>query len=399
MDITFDYQFAPINDMKAVTGMNPKTGKEEVTGVIVKGEEYRPSTRFWTSLFARFGFNGAFFKYYSHEEVFTRIAERESRDNMRICIERNGTTGNNTLLAVSNPVKPIVDHTDLMEKLDLFSGENIKYADGVVESWHTPRARNTLKIGDDSIEHRFVVACPIDGYGLPNVYLALLRQICSNGVIALSKAFKSQVALGKGNDDVGFALTRILDQFGNDEGYAALRQRLEASGKSWASVHESMALYDLLVKLHHKSGVKLGGDGDSLSVSPMMRRLLATNLDGRPMGEDEVLSGSPVIQAFHNMTGDVSRIYGLANLDAISAKRQRALPVNCTVYDMLNLATEVATHHVGTVDAGRQIQAWVGTMLSGEYDMEGTKEKFVDFKDFHVTAKLEQGVTGSEFAA
>lgn len=398
-DVTFDYEYVPVNDMHAVKGTCPRTGKEVVTAMEVGEEQFVPTERFWTSLYARFGFNKAFFKYFDHVEVFERIAERESRDNMRVCIERNSASGANRLLAVSNPAKPIVAYDDLMEKLELFGGGGIQYHDGVVQSWHTPKSHQRFNIGGDAIDTRFVVATPIDGYGLPNVYLALVRMVCTNGIIALGKIFRSQIALGKGNDDVGFALTRVLDQFGNDEGYAALRQRMESSTQSWASVHESMELYRLLTKLHHNNGVRLGGDGESVPASPMMRSLLASNLDGRALGEDEALAGSPIMRAYHNMTGDVSRLYGLANIDAISAKRQRALPVKCTVYDMLNFATELSSHHAGTVDGGRQLNAWVGTMLSSEFDMEQTKTKFEDFADFHLTKKLEAGVTGSENAA
>ena len=55
---------------------------------------------------------------------------------------------------------------------------------------------------------------------------------------------------------------------------------------------------------------------------------------GRHSSEKCAEAGSPIIAAFHRMTGDVSQIYGLANVDALSVKRQRTLPVNCTVYDL-----------------------------------------------------------------
>ena len=42
------------------------------------------------------------------------------------------------------------------------------------------------------------------------------------------------------------------------------------------------------------------------------------------------------------------KLYGLANLDTLSPKRQRTLPVDCKVYDLLNFATEIATHHAST---------------------------------------------------
>jgi len=119
-------------------------------------------------------------------------------------------------------------------------------------------------------------------------------------------------------------------------------------------------------------------------------------LDIKSDGENQDVTG-PIMRAFHAMTGDTSRLYGLANLDALSAKRQRTLPVNCTVYDLFNFATEVATHHAG-VAAARKLHGMVGTMLTAEYDMEGTKVNMPHFADFHIKTKLENNLSGSELA-
>lgn len=94
-----------------------------------------------------------------------------------------------------------------------------------------------------------------------------------------------------------------------------------------------------------------------------------------------------MIAAFHRMTGDASRIYGLANVDALSVKRQRSLPVNCTVYDLLNFVSEVATHHANE-HGSRASQAWLGTLISGEYDLESSMDSFCDFQDFFLERKL-----------
>lgn len=398
MDQSFDYQFAPVSELEAVKSTCPQTGKEIVTSIVINGQSYLPTQRFWTSLYARFGFNKAFFKYFDHTEVFERIAARESRDKMRICVEKDSRLGTSKLLSVSNPTKPIVDFDSLIDKVEAFGGENVRYHDGVLESWHKPRSGATINIGGDEITPKFVVASPIDGYGLPNVYLAMIRHVCENGMVAYAKMFRSTIAMGKGDDNVAFALVRTLDQFGHDEGYAALRERLESSVKSWASVYEAVSMYRLLVNLHHKGGI--GTDGASMASSPKIRELLTRNLDGQRIDEDEALAGSPILRAFHNMTGDVNRLYGLANIDSLSAKRQRTLPVKCTMYDLLNFATEAATHHVADgangVYASRQMQAWVGSSVSGEYDMEGTCEKYQDFADFHISSKLESGLTGSD---
>jgi hypothetical protein len=394
---TFTYDNTLVRDIEVKTRNDSKTGKEIVDHILLKGEEVQVSQRFWTSLFARFGINKSFFKYFQHPEVFGRISDVEPNDNLRVCVERSSAGAR--VLAVSNPKKPLVSHEELITMLETAGHEDLTYADGIIESTHRPRVGATeFDIAGDRFSNRFVLATPVDGYGLPNVYLSLLRQVCSNGVVAMSKAFRSQVALGKGDDNTAFALVRVLDQFSNEEGYAALRERLESAANSWLSVYESMQLYKMLVKLHGDTG---GGNGPVINVrnpsfaeSPYFHELLA-NGGSRPMGEDDTVVGSRILTAFHSMTGDTSRLYGLANLDALSSKRQRTLPVKATVYDMINFATEVATHHCDAY-AARKINGWIGNMLVQEYDMEGTCEKFGDFADFHITSKIGVGITGSE---
>ena len=374
--VAFDYKYLPISDLQVKTIEDPKTGKPKVTDVLVHDEPIEPTDRFWVSLFARYGFGSSFFRYFTHAEVFDRISQRESQDRMRLCVERDTEKGKSRLLGVSNPTKPVVIYDDLMELLDRYEGTGISYANGLVESTHQPRVVNNFNVGGDTFGHRFVMSTAVDGYGQPNVFLSLLRMVCSNGMIAYSPAFRQTLALGKGSEDVTPALTRVLDGFNNDEGFATVRQRMEAATQSWCSVYEAQSLYTLLSKMHNTH--QLNVDDPTLKLAPNAHRYLE---DG------EAQFGTPVIRAYHNMTGDTSKLYGLANLDSLSPKRQRTLPVRCTVYDAINLATEVATHYAAPAGA-RQLNAWVGTLISGEYDMENTKDKFGDFADFHVTAKL-----------
>jgi hypothetical protein len=93
--------------------------------------------------------------------------------------------------------------------------------------------------------------------------------------------------------------------------------------------------------------------------------------------------GSPLFSSFHKMTGDLTRIYGLASMDTLSVKRQRTLPTACKVYDLLNFASEVATHHA-TEAGNRTMQAYIGDLISGEYDLEGTVDRFGDWRDFFI---------------
>lgn len=386
----FEYTYSSVGDLVVQAETDSKSGKRVASEILVRDEPLKPTERFWTSLYARYGFNKSFFRYFDHGEVFQRIADVESRDRIRLCIERDADDGENRLLAVSNPAKPIVRYDDLSETLDQYSGENIRYCDGVVESSHVPRAgSNSFEISGDAFSNRFVMSTPIDGYGLPNIYLSLLRQICSNGMVGYAKTFRSTLALGRGDDDVKYSIIRALDGFGNEEGYAALRQRFEAATKSWASVYEATSLYKLLIRSHARRHVAWqGAESGSNGIVTLLKPQPGSCGNGVGSGSeiaDEI--GSPMVMAFHRMTGDVSHIYGLANIDALSVKRQRTLPVSCTVYDLLNFVSEVATHHADE-HGSRAAQAWLGTLISGEYDLENSCDSFDEFNDFFLERKL-----------
>jgi hypothetical protein len=364
MTATFQYGTTRIKDLSVTTGVDRK-GKTEIKEVLLGGESLQPTKRFWNSLHMRFGFTGNIFRYFTHAEVFDRISEVAPNDQIRWCVERNDT-GVNRLLAVTTPTNALIEHDDLTDLLDKYDAQDVGYSDGVVTSRHTPRLDSGFTVGGDGFQNKFILSTPIDGYGRPSVYLSLMRLICSNGAVGFSPAFRSELSVGRGNDGVAFALTRVLDGFNNEDGYAALRQRFESATKSWASVNEVNKLYKTLGRLHNRAEVTTrtaipvkGGDGAS-----------------------EVES-SPLFTSFHKMTGDLTRIYGLASMDTLSVKRQRTLPTACKVYDLLNFASEVATHHA-TETGNRTMQAYIGDLISGEYDLEGTVDRFGDWRDFFI---------------
>jgi hypothetical protein len=357
MSDRFDYGCARVKDLGVQVA--DRNGKKEVEWVLIDGEPFRPHQRFWTSLQVRFGFTANIFRYFTHQEVFNRISEVAPNDRIRWCAARPGS-GPATLLAVTNPTAPLIRHEELCGLLGRYGAEDVSYHAGVVRSRHTPRFTIPFDIAGDAFQNRFVIDTPIDGYGRPVVYLSLLRQICTNGAVAYTPVFRSELALGRGETSVEYALVRALDGFNNEEGFEALRQRYEASAKSWASVREASKLYRTLVRLNHQHGIP--------------GNVRAAGTDG---------AREPVFRAFHHLTGDLTRIYGLANLDALSVKRQRTLPAACKVYDLLNFASEVATHHAAA-GASRGLQAFIGDLVAAEYDLEGTADHFGDWKDFFV---------------
>lgn len=363
MNHRFEYGVARIKEIEVKARVD-SLGRRGVESLTLAGRPVRPSQRFWSSLHHRFGFTSNIFRYFTHTEVFERISQVAPNDQIRWCLHKDAEGDGGTLLAVTNPTAATIAHDDLVGLLGRYGTSKMRYHNGILTSEHEPRLNPVFQVGGDGFQNKFILDTPIDGYGRPAVYLSLLRLICANGVVGFSPTFRSELSVGKGDDGVSFVLERVLDGFNNEDGYAALRQRFESATRSWASVHEANKLYKVLIRVH--------GRGEIRGKSPITA-----------IGGDGASEASPLFHKFHKMTGDLSRIYGLASIDTLSAKRQRTLPTACKVYDLLNFASEVATHHAD--EAGnRTLQAYVGELISGEYDLEGTVDQFSDWQDFFV---------------
>ena len=335
----FDYGSVSLSDLRPITQYNAKNKKTNLLGFETeKFGRVQTSTRFMTSFMSRFGISGNIFTYYTHDEVFARISEVKDDDALRLCVERGSQASSfeGKLMGVSSPTKAVMYCDEAKRILADYQGTDIEYSDGVVVSTHSPRSGDSeFKINGDVFSNRYQMHTPIDGYGRPSIYLSLLRQVCTNGAVGYARAFKSELA---GGDDIASVLIRALDGFDNSEGYDALRARFEAAGKSTASVNESLKLYKTLAGLHHNG----------------------------------TITGSGVMKQFHALTGDINASYGLANLDALSPKKQRTLPVKCSVYGLLNFASELATHQTKSGGA-RKLGAYIGGLISTEYDLENTR--------------------------
>ena len=353
MKWSFEYGLTKVKELQVSDAVRSSAGRLHVRQMVVDGTGAIPTHRFWKSLFVRFGISDTVFRYFEPGEVFERISQQAADDLLRYCVERD-EAGNARLLAVTNPNRPVIRHGEVVDLASRHGGMDLVYGDGVVTSTHTPRSgERPFAINGDSFEHRFVMETPVDGFSHPKIYLSFLRTVCTNGMIGYGRAFRSDISLGK---DISHCISRALSGFDNGEGYAALRQRFESAQKSWASVRECAELCKSLMKMN---------DGKSIKADHWLRD-------------------------FHRMTGNLHTLYGLANLDAISQKRQRVLPAHCRVYDLLNFASEMATHRASP-EAGRRLQAFIGSMISDEYDMEGTAQSVTDFADFFV----QDGVAGA----
>ena len=267
--------------------------------------------------------------------------------------ERRGK-GAARLLAVSHPNRPLLDHDQAVELLGRYHDgpgrdDRPAYHDGIVSSTHTPRHR--ARPARTSAPDRFHNplrgrSCPIDGFGQPRIFLALLRQICSNGAIGYARAFRSDIRIG---EDAVYTLDR-----------------------PWASSTT-------------KRDLRRYGSASSQRRSPGRRFMRPCNCTGCSPASGS--PGRPTRGNSSRLCGDLHALYGLANLESLSVKRQRMLPARCRVYDLLNFASEIATHRA-TAESRPRLQAYIGTLVSDEYDLEGTAEKVPEFKYLFLNLNL-----------
>ena len=317
--------------------------------VRVDGEAMKATPRFWSSLFHRFGLSGNVFRYFDHDEVFARVSAQNADDRLRLCVERRADRPDKRprLLAASNPNRGLLGFAATRDLMAEHGGGGLSYHEGVLTARHTPRSGEIpTDVGPDRFHNRFVSEVPIDGFGQPRIFLSMLRQVCSNGMVGYSRSFRSDVRVG---NDARHTLARAFAQFDSEEGFAALRQRFESAQRSWASVREVLELRKILTRT-------------------------------RPR---DLANHTPFVTLLDEAAGDLHGLYGVANLASLSVKRQRVLPGRCRVYDLLNLASEIATHRADA-PSGQQLQAFIGTMVSDEYDLEGTAQKVPEFRDLFI---------------
>ena len=291
----------------------------------------------------------AVFRYFEPAEVFNRVARLDAGRSVRFAIETpaprtDGSPRPRRLLAVSSPSGPLLGRDHAAEIVDMHGGHGFAYSDGVLSSMHLPaRGDRVTTIGPDEFKERFHLEVPVDGLGEPRIHIALLRLVCQNGAIGLRSLFRSAIRLGK---DPEHSLERALGHYSNDDGFSAMRQRFVSAQRSWASLREV--------------------------------RLLERELDRISWGVTDGVAQRR--RAFRQMVGDYESRYGLASIDAVSVKRQRMLQAGCRMYDLINFATEIASHHAPPAAAVR-LQGWLGTAIADEYDLENTADDVPEFVD------------------
>jgi hypothetical protein len=323
----------------------PRKGKAPLK-VVIKDREYETSERFWNSIASRFSVSDNIFRYFSHTEVFERITKRVPNDKLRLCYETSGPIPK--LMAVSTAGKASLEYDGSLAVMRNQGGSEYDYSNGVLRARFKPASgRDLIKLVGEEFQNSFQVEVPIDGYGRPKAFLELIKQICSNGMMGYSPAFRSEFNTTGGNPLETFE--RALSGYDNDQGFADMHSRVEASARAFASVSEAQKLYKLLT---------------------------------------QTSEGRKELMPLAKLTGDLPVMYGMTNLDAIAEKRQANLPTKCAVFDLLTFATEVSTHKLKPQDR-LPLHGYTGTLLTGQFDLEGSKERISDFEQFFTNGSKE----------
>ena len=319
----------------------------------IDGEACQISPRFWRSMFQRYRFAASTFRYFTPGEVFERIRDRAGDDDLRVLLERRGGEPP-VALGVSRSAVALPTLGDIRDLAATYQGSRVTYSDGVASCSFVPRSGvQPQAIGADAFANRFTLDVPMDGLGRARIHVGLLRLVCVNGLIALHSAFTSDLPASR---DPRHTIARAVECYDHADGFAALRSRFVAAQASWASVREAHGLRRLIVR--------------TVVTSAAVETAALDRLD--------------------RLTGRIEEYYGVTNLDTLPPRRQRLLPVKCRVYDLLNLASEIATHHA-TAATGRIIQAWIGSTIGEEFDLEGTAPEGAEFTDLF----LERSPTNS----
>jgi hypothetical protein len=305
-------------------------------------KEYLSTDRFLLSLCSKFGMGTSIFTLFDPGEVFARIQQVHPKANMRVVTEGN------TCLAATSPTKSYVDYDILLNILNAPSraGQIVRatYHNGIVTTVHSMLKEAPWEINGELFYQAFTLETPVDGYGLPAIYLSLVRDSNQTLLTADSKTFKSEVQLGKdAKDKPEIPLKRALDTFNNEEGFQALRQRLASAQTSQGSLHECDSMYKAMCRVIKNNG-----------------------------------NNRFIFESYRAMTGDVAEKYGIATEDSLSSKKARLLPMNCTVFDLIGFNMEITSLYRSHIDAHKPLSTWIGQTIDNEYDLEGSLEQEED---------------------
>ena len=318
---------------------DPATGKFKIR---FEDRTYDTSARFITSFARKLKFSNNIFNYFTAEEVFDRVQQKNPDAAFKVTFDRQ----DGEILGVVDENKKLLP-ADIA--CNVFASDprvqKIQYSKGVWEAEFALDEAFSVR-NDSDYTRKIWVHYPVDGVSMPCVYLSVLRQVCSNGMVAQVAGFRTEIEI---NDESGTQLSRLLRSYNNENGFMALESRLQTAQDTMASVNELLKFENLLATQI----------SDQASASQLQTRL-------------------------EEMAGDPCSRYETTSLSNIAPKKRALLPVGCSVNDLFNFCSELTTHHENIISRVDAFNATLGGMLAQEFDLEEMYHNRQPAKAFHL---------------
>jgi len=286
-----------LEDLRLVSG-----GKE---GFMLEydGEVFQPTRRFIDSFARKMKFSANIFRLFSAEEVFERLRDRMPHLSLKATFDLQ----ENTVLGVLDKGKKVLPPEHAFKILlqdDRLT--KMEYRDGVWQAQF--ELDEHFEIANDSpYTPMFWLDYPVDGLSNAAITLGVMRVVCSNGAKAMSRGFRTEIEV---NDSYGLHLSKLLASYRNEDGFSALRFRLEAAQLTKASVAELQ----------------------------QVGALLSANVANKHTLQN-------LLSKLEELAGEPCSVYKVTSLKNISEKKAKLLPVECSVNDLFIFCSELTTHH------------------------------------------------------
>ena len=321
------FEPVPITPRQMVEALD--CDETKIKSLVIDNSAYKLSDRFYKTLAGELGIPYGVFGFFTPLEVMERAAAKVPDLQLRVTVDTEGRqalglTQNKGLPMPINYIENVL-HND--KRLT-----GVEYSDGVLSAmldlddpWDVPN--------DSTYGMRVRCRVPVDGVGMPDMSLATWRQVCSNGAVAETSLFRTKMEI---KDNSGEHFRRLLASFSNPSGVEMLQERMCNAAETKASVGEVVLLEGLIRR----------------SVANARNQMLL-----RERLND--VADNPCVR------------YGVTDLANIGQKKRPLLPVGCSVADLLNVASELGTHHSDLLKSDSTLQSFSGTLLSKGFDLEG----------------------------
>ena len=334
------FEPVPITPRQMVEALD--CDETKIKSLVIDNSAYKLSDRFYKTLAGELGIPYGVFGFFTPLEVMERAAAKVPDLQLRVTVDTEGRqalglTQNKGLPMPINYIENVL-HND--KRLT-----GVEYSDGVLSAmldlddpWDVPN--------DSTYGMRVRCRVPVDGVGMPDMSLATWRQVCSNGAVAETSLFRTKMEI---KDNSGEHFRRLLASFSNPSGVEMLQERMCNAAETKASVGEVVLLEGLIRR----------------SVANARNQMLL-----RERLND--VADNPCVR------------YGVTDLANIGQKKRPLLPVGCSVADLLNFASELASHHAELLKPESTLHSFAGTVLSKDFDLEDLYPNAVRTSNFYL---------------